>query len=488
MLYFRAELKKTLSTKAFSLTDKIIPHFFLFVVPHHPFLAIAKFIYNSSPTIKSPSVLHHSVYSFYRRHSFSFIQYPISLSHDASTAAFLPKIITSSFFLCAHHSLTPHAIPLPLRSLTLLSYFNSTLFIPFHLVSSHIFRRLLYRQFVIYFDMSCPVPSHRRVKTCSKYPLFIFALIVCIIPTAHSFQLFPFSRILNSLQRPPNNPKNPKPKNPKFTPTPTPTPTPSVVTQPNNDQSPFVCQTPNECLSERTLNCRDCFSGFARSACIRYTNGIFNFRKNENPNRPPRSIFNRPFLKNLYKSLQNSKLRKESPFCEGFKKLYVDPYANLSFSDNATIVSTGAGTLFQRILREDNPSSTITVTSGVSYDDDTLIVGTTAPTYEPSNTGDTNQTQRLFEIDMDSFEKRLSGQRRLPVSAEQVVTSSGKLRRWAIIRALRKLTNAADWTAAFRSNPYQFKIVVRDGNVFLVYIGFSNEFFDEFWFTCRVHK
>lgn len=75
--------------------------------------------------------------------------------------------------------------------------------------------------------------------------------------------------------------------------------------------------------------------------------------------------------------------------------------------------------------------------------------------------------------------RKLYGQLRLPTASKHVIKADGSLRVWKIRQILRTLPKRQNWANVFNNYPGSFKVVVRDGKTFLVFVNFSKNFRQE---------
>lgn len=316
----------------------------------------------------------------------------------------------------------------------------------------------------------------------------------------------------------PNNKKSPPQNgggntngngNPKFK-SPVPSSTPSATPESITDEAaPGVCSNRFECQSLRRSDCKRCLYGRRRSLCFFATEQLFLAAALP----PGRQKARKAGLRRKLSQFAGDP-DVDDVYCRGFMASFVDDNedTSLDVGNTADFHAEGAGEFLELYLAE--LGAPAQVNSSVEYSIESpnhppqpsplpqpiarrlanLVNHLSHPQLRPSfayhqSEGDkdfddfASRVVFLDEAELDEAEiiRRLAGSVRIPVSAKQVITPNGTIRRWVVIQALRKLTNAPGWADAFRKDSSQFKVVRRWDGVYVVFIGFNQNFSKEFY-------
>lgn len=229
-----------------------------------------------------------------------------------------------------------------------------------------------------------------------------------------------------------------------------------------------------------------CLSGVPLSRCQRFTRLTFGILR-----QPSSDVVQRQRERiALSKLLIRAKPGNDSTYCQGFVSTYANPARKLSLNigTKASVNTVGLGVILRDLLNNRFGQKTVVnITSYVVY---TTLQTTTTTTVSVDENKDgekvKTKTTETTAVVVDRDEKKVAvagrklyGQLRLPTASKHVIKADGSLRVWKIRQILRTLPKRQNWANVFNNYPGSFKVIVRDGKTFLVFVNFSKTFREE---------
>lgn len=248
----------------------------------------------------------------------------------------------------------------------------------------------------------------------------------------------------------------------------------------------FDKQCPTSECQARLTDCMVCLGGVPLSRCQRFTRLTFGILR-----RPSSDVQQRRRERiALSKLLIRAKPVNDSTYCQGFVSTYANPSRKLSLDigTKAAVNTVGLGVILRQALNNRFGSSTVrNITSFVVYT--TVTTTTTTTTTVDENEKGEKVKKQVVEtttttVDTDETKvavtgRKLYGQLRLPTASKHVIKADGSLRVWKIRQILRTLPKRQNWANVFSNYPGSFKVVVKNGKTFLVFVNFSKTFKEE---------